>query len=54
MSEMLKQEIEAITAGRINVERRNPGFFWDHADAGRKLTRAEAQVFLPALLRNYY
>jgi hypothetical protein len=42
---MLKHEIDAITAGRMEIARRNPGFFWDDEDGGRKLTREEARVF---------
>jgi hypothetical protein len=45
MAASLKQEIDAITAGRMEIERRNPGFFWDDEDSGRKLTREEARVF---------
>jgi hypothetical protein len=42
----LREEIDAITAGRMEVEREHPGFFWDSRDdGGRKLTRDEARVF---------
>jgi hypothetical protein len=29
MPASLGDEINAITAGRMEIERRNPGFFWD-------------------------
>jgi hypothetical protein len=45
MPASLGDEINAITADRVAVERRNPSFFWDDQDGGRKLSRQEAQVF---------
>jgi hypothetical protein len=46
MPRMLQEEVDAITADRMKIARENPGFFWDDGnDGGRKLTRAEAQVF---------
>jgi hypothetical protein len=39
----LRQEIDTITADRAAVDRQSPGFFW--GDNGRKLARAEAEVF---------
>jgi hypothetical protein len=46
MRSRLANEIDAIAADRMAVERENPDFFWDDGnDGGRKLTRAEAQVF---------
>jgi hypothetical protein len=44
MPTRLQAEIDAITADRIEVERENPGFFWDDQDGGRKLSREEALV----------
>jgi len=46
MSTALQQQIDAIAADRIEVERAHPGFFWDDQnDGGRKITRQEAKVF---------
>ena len=45
MSATLSQEIDAIAADRMRVEREQPGLFWDDEDGGRKLTREEAGVF---------
>jgi hypothetical protein len=45
MSSALRQEIDAITADRMRVEREHPGFFSDEHDGGRMLTREEARVF---------
>lgn len=43
MPPTLKDEIDAITAQRMAVERAEPGHFW--GDCGRTLSRAEAEVF---------
>ena len=43
MPATLKDEIDAITAGRRAAEAERPGRFW--GDCGRTLARAEAEVF---------
>jgi hypothetical protein len=45
MPSTLKQQIDAIAADQMRIKRERSGFFWDNEDGGRKLTRAEAQVF---------
>lgn len=43
MATTLGDEIDSLTAARIEAERASPGCFWN--DSGRGLTPAEAEVF---------